>query len=58
MKLFLRTGPNPGLQIAEHVLCEMKGKVNADLTLCLLKHQAMKTSWREEVQLHRFLTSV
>jgi hypothetical protein len=37
MELFLKTGLNAGLQLAEHVFCEMKGKVNTELTLCLIK---------------------
>jgi hypothetical protein len=57
MELFLKIGPNPGLQLAAYVLCEMKGKVNVELILCLIKHQDMKTSKRVEVQLQRFLTS-
>jgi hypothetical protein len=31
--------------------------VKVELSLCLIKHYAMKTYWGEEVKLHAFLTS-
>jgi len=33
------------------------GKDKAEMSLCLTTHNAMKTYWGEEVQLHAFLTS-
>jgi hypothetical protein len=52
-----KTCPNLGLQLAKHGLCETTGEVNVNLTLCLIKHHATKTSRRVEVQFHTFLTS-